>query len=186
MRTPSELEGMWRGVREGWVPIVASDHSPHPPGLKEAGWKNVFYNEQGQPIPFGAPSAETIVPLMYAEGVVRRRLPPWWLARVMAENPARVFGLYPRKGVIAVGSDADFTVIDPRGQTEFRAARMHSRTGYTPYEGRTVQGAVAMTLIRGQVVMQDGKLLQGGGFGQYLAARPTLPPVHGPVLPPVA
>lgn len=184
MRTEAELAGLWRGLRHGWIPIVASDHSPHDPALKQAGWQNIFSNEQGQPIPFGAPSAETIVPLMYAEGVAGRGLPPWWLARVMAENPARVFGLYPRKGVIAVGSDADFTIIDPAGETEFHAERMHSRTGYTPYEGRKVKGAISMTLIRGQVVLKDGELHVQPGFGAYLPAGPLLPPVYGPVLPP--
>ena len=76
----------WRGVREGWIPIVASDHSPHDPALKEPGWRNIFYNDEGTPIPFGAPSAETIVPLLYGKGVVEGGLPVWWLARVMAEN----------------------------------------------------------------------------------------------------
>lgn len=184
MRTEAEVEGMWRGIRNGWIPIVASDHSPHNPELKQAGWQNIFYNEQGQPIPFGAPSAETIVPLMYAAGVAERGLPPWWLARVMAENPARVFGLYPRKGVIAVGADADFTVINPNDETEFRAGRMHSRTGYTPYEGRRIKGAISMTMIRGTVVLRDGELQVQQGFGEYLPASVTAPPVYGPVLPP--
>jgi len=183
MRTPEQLEGMWRGVRQGWIPIVASDHSPHPPELKEPGWQNIFYNDDGAPIPFGAPSAETIVPLMYAEGVVKRGLPVWWLARVMAENPARMFGLYPRKGVIAVGSDADFTVIDPTGTTVVAAERMHSRTGYTPYEGWMLSGAPALTMVRGRVVLQDGQVRQQPGFGGYLPAGTLLPPVYGPVLP---
>ncbi|MGH2585997.1 MAG: dihydroorotase, partial [Dehalococcoidia bacterium] len=183
MRTPEQLEGMWRGVRQGWIPIVASDHSPHPPELKEPGWQNIFYNDEGAPIPFGAPSAETIVPLMYGEGVVKRGLPAWWLARVMAENPARMFGLYPRKGVIAIGSDADFTVIDPGAATAVAAGRMHSRTGYTPYEGWTLSGAVALTMVRGRVVLQDGEVRQQPGFGAYLPAGTLLPPVYGPVLP---
>jgi dihydropyrimidinase len=183
MRTSEQLEGMWRGVRRGWIPIVASDHSPHDPALKEPGWKNIFYNEEGAPIPFGAPSAETIVPLMYGKGVVERGLPLWWLARVMAENPARMFGLYPRKGVIAVGSDADITVIHPDATTTFRAEHMHSRTGYTPYEGWTLPGAPVLTLIRGQVVLDHGEVKQERGFGSYLPAGPLLPPVYGPVDP---
>jgi dihydropyrimidinase len=166
MRTPAELEGMWRGVRNGWIPILASDHSPHPRELKEPGWKNIFYNDAGAPIPFGAPSAETIVPLMYSEGVVKRRLPLWWMARVLAENPARMFGLYPRKGVIATGSDADFTVIDPAARTELKAERMHSRTGYTPYEGWALRGAPVLTMVRGEVVLDQGLLRQAGGFGR--------------------
>jgi len=181
MRTPAEIEGLWRGIRSGWIPIVASDHSPSAPEAKAPGWKNIFQNEDGAPIPFGAPSAETMVRLMYSEGVMKRRLPLWWMARVLAENPARVFGLYPRKGVIAPGSDADFTVIDPRGATEFHAAEMHSRTGYTPYEGWKLRGALHMTMVRGRVVLQDGKLMQEGGSGQYLSAGPTMPPVYGPV-----
>ncbi len=185
MRTPAELEGMWQGIRQGWIPIVASDHSPHPRELKEPGWTNIFYNDAGQPIPFGAPSAETIVPLMYSEGVVKRGLPVWWMARVLAENPARVFGLYPRKGVIAPGADADFTIIDPAGSTEFRATNMHSRTGYTPYEGWTLSGAIAMTMIRGQIVLQDGELKQNGGHGRYIAAGPTMAPIYGAVTPPL-
>ncbi|MFN8558448.1 MAG: amidohydrolase family protein [Dehalococcoidia bacterium] len=181
LRTAAQVEDMWRGVRHGWIPVVASDHSPHPRDLKEPGWKNIFYNDEGQPIPFGAPSAETIVPLMYSEGVVKRGLPIWWMARALAENPARIFGLYPRKGVIAPGSDADFTIIDPRGKTEFHAAQMHSRTGYTPYEGWALDGAVALTILRGNVLFQDGKLLQDGGFGRYLPAGTAIPPVYGPL-----
>jgi dihydropyrimidinase len=183
LRTAQQVEGMWRGVREGWIPIVASDHSPHDPALKEPGWRNIFYNDEGVPIPFGAPSAETIVPLLYGKGVAERGLPVWWLARVMAENPARLFGLYPRKGVIAVGSDADFTVIDPNATTTLRAERMHSRTGYTPYEGWTVSGAPVLTMVRGQVVLENGAVKQDRGFGSYIPAGPLLPPVYGPVLP---
>jgi len=183
MRTAEQVDGMWRGVREGWIPIIASDHSPHDPALKEPGWRNIFYNDEGAPIPFGAPSAETIVPLLYGRGVVEGGLPVWWLARVMAENPARMFGLYPRKGVIVVGSDADVTVIDPNATTTFRAERMHSRTGYTPYEGWTVPGAPILTMVRGQVVLENGVLKQDRGFGSYVPAGPLLPPVYGPVLP---
>lgn len=183
MRTPAQLEGMWRGIQRGAIPIVASDHSPHDPALKEPGWRNIFYNDDGQPIPFGAPSAETIVPLLYAKGIVERGLPVWWLARVMSENPARMFGLYPRKGVIAVGSDADVTVIDPAATTTFRAEQMHSRTGYTPYEGWTLPGAPVLTMIRGQIVLDRGEVKQERGFGTYLPAGPLLPPVYGPVSP---
>ena len=184
LRTHAELGGMWRGIRRGCIPIVASDHSPHPREAKEPGWRNIFYNDEGAPIPFGAPSAETIVPLMYSEGVVRRGLPIWWLARVMAENPARVFGLYPRKGVIAPGSDADFTVIDPRARVELKAENLHSRTGYTPYEGWKLRGAPVLTMVRGKVVLQDGRLRQPAGSGAYIPAGPLLPPTYGPVVPP--
>ncbi len=105
---------LWAGSEAGYIATVASDHSPRVPAAKEPGRKNIFVDQEGRPIPFGAPSLETLVPLMYNEGVVNRGLPISWMARVMAENPARIFGLYPRKGVIRVGADADLTIWDPR------------------------------------------------------------------------
>jgi dihydropyrimidinase len=184
MRTPRENEGLWQGVRQGVIPIVASDHSAHDPKLKQPGWQNIFNDPSGAPIPFGAPSAETLVPLMYSEGVVKRGLPVWWMARALAENPARMFGLYPRKGVIAPGADADFTIINPSVSVTLKGAELHSKTGFTPYEGWKLQGKPVTTIIRGQTVLKDGALQQPDGFGQYLPAGEPLPPVYGPVVPP--
>lgn len=181
MRTPAENDGLWRGLREGWIPIVASDHAAHDPVFKQPGWQNIFNDERGVSIPFGAPSAETLVPLMYSEGVVKRKLPLWWLARVLAENPARTFGLYPRKGVIAPGADADVTIIDPRARVELRGAELHSRTSFTPYEGWRLRGRPVLTMVRGRVLLKDGALHQQPGFGTYLPAGTWLPPVYGPV-----
>ena len=89
---------LWAGSEAGFIATVASDHSPRVPAAKEPGHKNIFVDPEGKPIPFGAPSLETLVPLMYSEGVVNRGLPMTWMARVLAENPARIFGLYPKKG----------------------------------------------------------------------------------------
>ena len=124
---------------------------------------------------------ETLVPLMYNEGVVKRGLPIWWMARVLAENPARIFGIYPRKGVIRPGSDADLLIWDADGDRTIRAAALCSRSGFTPYEGWQVQGAPWMTLLRGKVLLQDGKLQQSSGYGQFLPASRPVPPVAGPV-----
>lgn len=179
LRTAAELDGLWRGIRRGEIPIIGSDHSTSPREAKEPGWANIFYDDSGNAIPFGAPSAETMLPLLYSEGVVKRGLPVWWLARVLGENPARVFGLYPRKGIIAVGSDADFTVIDPHGRTEFRGENLHSRAGYTPYEDWQLSGAVALTMVRGQVVVQNGQIQQSGGFGQFVPGARPMSPVYG-------
>jgi len=99
-----DRDALWRGLEQGHTSIVSSDHSPHPQELKQVGWDNIFVTPDGASVPFGSPGLETIVSLTYSEGVVKRGLPIWWLARVMSENPARIFGLYPRKGVIQVGS----------------------------------------------------------------------------------
>jgi dihydropyrimidinase len=176
-----DREALWQGLEQGFIATVASDHSPRVPSAKEPGWKNIFVDPQGKPIPFGAPSLETLVPLMYSEGVGRRGLPVTWLARVLAENPARIFGLAPRKGAIRVGADADLTIWDPDGETAIEAMHHLGVAGFTPYEGWTVRGRPSMTLVRGQVVLNEGRLEQKPGYGQYLARTSPQPPLGGAV-----
>jgi dihydropyrimidinase len=176
-----DREALWAGSEGGFIATVASDHSPRVPSAKEPGWKNIFVDPQGRPIPFGAPSLETLVPLMYSEGVVKRGLPLTWLARVMSENPARIFGLFPRKGVLRVGADADLTIWDPEGETTIQAARHLGIAGFTPYEGWKVRGRPWMTLVRGQTVLREGRLEQPPGFGRYLARTAPMPPLAGAV-----
>lgn len=170
-------EALWTGSAAGHIATVASDHSPRRKALKEPGWRNIFVDADGKPIPFGSPGLETLVPLMWSEGVVKRRLGPTWLARVMAENPARVFGLYPRKGAIRVGADADLTVIDPDARGVIRVADHRGIAGWTLYEGWEVTGLPWMTIQRGRVLLEDGRLAQPAGAGRYLARTGPLPPL---------
>jgi dihydropyrimidinase len=176
-----DREALWGGLEQGFIATVASDHSPRVPSAKEPGWTNIFVDAGGRPIPFGAPSLETLVPLVYSEGVVKRGLPVTWLARVLAENPARIFGLYPRKGAIRVGADADLTIWDPQGETAIEALHHLGVAGFTPYEGWTVRGRPSMTLVRGQVMLNGGRLEQKPGYGQYLARTSPQPPLGGAV-----
>ena len=170
---------LWEGTAAGFVATVASDHSPRVPAAKEPGRRNIFVDAGGKPIPFGAPSLETLVPLVYSEGVVNRGLPLPWLARVLAENPARIFGLWPRKGVIRIGADADLTLWDPVPEWTIQQAGHLGIAGFTPYEGWRVRGRPWMTLVRGQVVLTPaGELEQKPGFGRYLARGAPRPP-HG-------
>jgi dihydropyrimidinase len=173
---------LWAGSEGGFIAAVASDHSPRVPAAKEAGRKNIFVDAAGKPIPFGAPSLETLVSLTYHEGVVRRGLPITWLARVMAENPARIFGLYPRKGTIRIGADADLTIWDPAPEWTIRSADHLGIAGFTPYEGWAVRGRAWMSLVRGEVVLTpDGNLEQKPGFGRYLPCTRPQPPLAGAV-----
>jgi dihydropyrimidinase len=177
-----DREALWAGSEQGAIAAVASDHSPRVPAAKEPGRKNIFVDDQGRPIPFGAPSLETLVPLAYSEGVVKRGLPITWLARVMAENPARIFGLYPRKGVIRVGADADLTIWDPEPEWTIEKSRHLGIAGFTPYEGWKVRGRAWMTVVRGQVVLTpSGELEQKPGFGRYLPRTSPVPPIGGAV-----
>ena len=176
-----DREAMWRGLEQGHTSIVSSDHSPHPQELKQVGWDNIFVTPEGASVPFGSPGLETIVSLTYSEGVVKRGLPIWWLARVMSENPARIFGLYPKKGVIQVGSDADFLIIDPQTDRIITAKDHQSNAGYTLFEGGQVSGTPWMTLLRGQVLLNQGNLEQRPGYGQFLACEGPRSPIGGPV-----
>ena len=171
---------LWAGLAAGAIATVASDHAPRPPRMKEPGRANIFVDPQGTPIPFGAPSLETLAPLVYSEGVADRGLPLPWMARVLAENPARIFGLFPRKGAIRIGADADLTIWDPAAEWTIQQRQHLSVAGYTPYEGWPVRGRAWMSLVRGQVVLNPaGDLEQKPGFGQYLSEGPPTAPVSG-------
>ncbi len=172
---------LWAGTEQGFVSTVASDHSPRVPAAKEAGRANIFVDKEGRPIPFGAPSLETLVPLMWSEGVVNRGLPVTWMARVMAENPARIFGLYPRKGAVRVGSDADLTIWDPAPSWTIEQKHHLGIAGFTPYEGWAARGRPWMTLLRGQVLLNGGTLEQKPGHGRFLARTNPRAPLGGSV-----
>ena len=156
-----DQDALWRGLEQGYISIAASDHAPYPQELKQVGWDNIFVDPEGRSVPFGSPGVETLVPLMYSEGVVQRGLPIWWLARVMSENPARIFGLYPRKGVIQVGSDADLLILNPRDDRIITSRDHLSNAGYSLFEGWQVHGRPHMTLLRGKVLLNQGTLNQG-------------------------
>jgi dihydroorotase-like cyclic amidohydrolase len=170
---------LWGGLEGGNISCIGSDHSPHPRELKELGWENVFYQPNGDPVPYGSPGVETIVQLVYSKGVREQGLPLKWMARVLSENPARIFGLYPRKGTIQVGSDADLTIVDPDARVTITEDRLLGKAGYTPYEGLEADGAVTMTLLRGKVLMENGKVVQPTGYGNFLESGPPLAPVTG-------
>ena len=176
-----DRDALWRGLEQGHTSIVASDHSPHPQELKQVGWDNIFVTPEGASVPFGSPGLETIVSLMYSEGVVKRGLPIWWLARVMSENPARIFGLFPRKGIIQVGSDADLLILDPQGDRIITARDHQSNAGYTLFEGWEVKGRPWMTLLRGRVLLDQDELRQAPGVGQFVESGSPRSPMGGPV-----
>ena len=175
-----DREALWTGSELGFVSTIASDHAPRVPAAKEPGRKNIFVDAEGKSIPFGAPSLETMAPLVYSEGVVKRGLPITWMARVMSENPARIFGLYPRKGAIRVGADADLTIWNPEGEWTIERGQHLGIAGFTPYEGWAVRGKPWMTLVRGQTVLNpDGTLEQKPGYGRYLRRAGPKAPLAG-------
>lgn len=166
LRKLEDNEALWNGLRTGHLDIVASDHGSYSKEMKAVGADDIFR------APFGAPGTETLLPLLYSEGVLRRGLPLRWLARVLSETPSKLFGLYPRKGVIAVGSDADLVVLDPSGTGTIRAASMHTASDYTLFEGFGLQGRLVLSMARGHVLLAEGRLQVDAGHGQYLKREP--------------
>jgi dihydropyrimidinase len=118
--------------------------------------------------PFGSPQIETLLPLVYDGGVNAGHIGPVRVAQVLSENPARIFGLYPQKGTIAVGSDADLVVFDPHRSFTIRAENQHSNAGYTLYEGHTVLGWPEMSFQRGRRVLWEGEVVAEPGGGEFL------------------
>lgn len=174
-------QALWDGSSEGHISSIGSDHSVYPREAKEKGWDNIFVSEDGQSIPFGAASLETLVALVYSEGVVKHGLPIWWMARVLSENPARVFGIYPQKGTITPGSDADVCIWDPDAERTIHQADLFSKSGFTAYEDWLVKGKPWMTMLRGNTLLKDGKLEQQKGYGHFVPAGDPISPIAGSV-----
>ena len=161
IRSAQDSEALWGGLRDGTLSVVASDHAPKAKDV------NGDFLAQG----FGSPQAETLLPVTYDAGVSRGRIGAVRLVQVLCENPARIFGLYPRKGTIAEGCDADLVVFDPAREFEIRTGNQHSNAGYTLYEGRSVLGWPEFSLQRGRRVLWEGEILAQPGRGKFL---PTL------------
>ncbi len=161
MRGEDARQAMIDLASSGAIATIGSDHGPVDPMLKRRGENNVF---QGQP---GLPGNETMVPLLFNltnDG----RMTVQRLAELTSEAPARLYGLYPRKGAIAVGSDADFTIADMSAEWTIAAEALVGKAGWTPYEGTKVQGRVVMTVIRGRVCARDGKATEEPGCGTFV------------------
>lgn len=155
---------LWRGLRTGDLQVVATDHCP----FNLAGQKEIGRDDFSR-IPNGAPVIENRLQLLYGLGVRAGRLSLQQLVAVTAANPARIFGLANRKGVIAVGADADFVLLDPDGTTTISASSQHMHVDYSLFEGWTVPGSVETVILRGKVIAEGGHYVGTPGDGRYVA-----------------
>ncbi len=159
LRGPEDIEALWEGLHDGTVDFVATDHAPHK--LEEKTRPVIWENASG------ASSVQFFLPLML-EQVARGRLTLADLVRLTAEAPARMYGLYPRKGAIAVGSNADLVLVDLERRDTIRSSDMESKVKLTPFEGIECRGWPLLTLVRGRVVMRDGRVVAPLGHGQFV------------------
>jgi dihydropyrimidinase len=160
-------ERVWSALAEGVIQTVHSDHAGYrfddPQGKKLHGDGAPFHR-----IPNGVPGLEARLPVVFSEGVVKGRFDLRRFVQLTAENPARIFGLYPRKGVIRVGADADLAVWDPEIAVRLSIYMLHDNMDYTPYEGMEITGWPVTTLSRGRIVWHDGWPRGEPGHGRLL------------------
>lgn len=162
LRTAEDNAALWRGLRQGFITTIGSDHAAFDrERQKQAA---ATFAE----VPYGLPGVETMMSLVHSEGVAKGRITLNQMVQALSENPARTFGIYPRKGSLAAGADADIVVFDPNLVWEVRGKDLHSRANYTPFEGWKLTGKPVLSLLRGKVLLKDDKLHQGTGSGQYL------------------
>ena len=166
---------IWDGLADGLFTVFSSDHAPFrfdaPEGKKPGGQEVPFRH-----IPNGIPGLETRMALLYSEGVLGGRITANRFVELTSTNPAKAYGLHPRKGAIAVGSDADLVVWDVR-DLKITNSALHHAVDYTPYEGITLRAWPGLTVCRGEVLWDGTRFLGRGGHGQFLrCAAPSLLP----------
>jgi len=162
LKGPKDVEALWKGLRDGTVDIVTSEHAPGLRTEKEVGWNDIW-KAWG-----GVPSIQTMLPVLLSEGVNKHRLTLPALQRVCCENPAKIFGNYPRKGIIAEGADADLVMIDLKMKRKVRGEDLHQKTDWTPYEGWTLKGWPILTMRRGQIIFRNQELVGVPGSAEFL------------------
>ena len=169
-RDEASKAACWEGIEQGVFDLYSSDHCPFrfddPEGKLNAKGKKSF-----RWIPNGIPGVETRLPILFSEGVMKGRIDLPRFAALTATNHAKLYGLYPRKGTIAIGSDADLTLWDPSEPRTIRNVALHHGADYTPYEGMQLQGWPVTVILRGQVAVDKGKLHLGPGAGSYLPRK---------------
>jgi len=160
--TPEDLKAMWERLRSGAISYLASDHAPSTRSQKTEGsiWD----------VHFGLPGIDTTFPVML-DAVCRGTLSLSRLVELYALMPARVYGLYPKKGALLVGSDADFILVDLKGTRIIEDKDIRSKAGWTPFAGREIKGEVVATYLRGQKVAEEGRCIASPGIGKFIPRK---------------
>ncbi|HYC40168.1 MAG TPA: dihydropyrimidinase [Chitinophagaceae bacterium] len=165
LRQHKDQETLWAGINQGLVQVVATDHCPFKWEQKLMG-KDDFSK-----IPNGHPAIENRIELLYSEGVHKGRITLNRFVEVACTNPAKIFGMFPRKGTIAPGSDADIVIFDPAEKHKLSARTHHMNVDYSAYEGWELQGKVKTVILRGKVAIESGQCLLEKGYGEFLKRK---------------
>ena len=161
IRKAEDCRALWAGLRKGDIQTISTDHCAFTLEQKDAG-RGDFTK-----IPGGLPGVEARGELVYSFGVATRKISLATMCKALSENPAKLYGMFPRKGIIAPGADADIVVYDPQADHILRAEDMVSRAGYTPYEGFVTRGCVSQVWLRGNLMVENGHVI-GQQMGRYM------------------
>ena len=167
LREAADQEALWRALARGDLQLVSSDHAPY--AYDETGKFAAGKAPSFKQIPNGMPGLQARLPLLFDAMVSQRRFDANRFVAWTATEPAKIYGLYPRKGSIAIGGDADIAIWDAKQAVTFSDAMVKDRAGYTPYAGRTVKGWPVVVIRRGALIVEHGKLDADPGSGRFLA-----------------
>lgn len=162
LRKAKDRATLWAGINQGLVQVVATDHCPFTWEQKQMG-KDDFSK-----IPNGHPAIENRVELLWSEGVNKGRISATKFVEVVSTNPAKIFGMYPKKGTLAVGTDADIVIFDPNKEHVISAKTHHMNADYSGYEGWKVTGKTRTVVLRGKVAIDDGEVKINKGYGEFV------------------
>ena len=164
LRKAEDQVSLWEAISNGSISVLASDHAPYPKSEKEKGWKNIF------DAPSGGVGVQTSLPLMLNK-VNEGRISLERLVEIFSVNPAKMLKLYPRKGVLIPGSDADLVIVDLKKDFEIREEDLYSKERASAFAGQKGKGMPITTVVRGKAIMKDGEILGKPGYGVFL--RPS-------------
>lgn len=168
LRTKKDNDILWKAIADGEIQTISTDHCAFTLAQKELG------RHDFRKLPGGMPGAETRGEVIFSEGVMKKRITKEKMCEVLSKNPAKLYGLYPRKGVIAEGADADLVVIDPAREKKITRETQVSRSDYAPLEGMMIQGVIEDVYLRGVLAAQEGKVLEKSR-GMFLRRKPFMP-----------
>ena len=168
LRKVTDQDALWKGLLHGEIDVVATDHCPFNYTVEKQQGKDDFTK-----CPNGVPGVEERMLLLYSEGVCKRRMTLEQYVNVTAANPAKVYGLYPKKGCLEPGSDADMIILNPDKEQILTQKMLHSRVDYTAYEGWQIQGSIEKVLLRGKVIADHHTWCGTKGQGQFIKRNVT-------------
>ena len=166
LRQKQDCEAIWRGIAENQVQVIATDHCPFSFNEEKQLGKDNFTL-----CPNGAPGVEERVRVIFSEGVMKNRITINKFVELICTNPAKIFGLYPKKGILQPGSDGDVVIINPAEKEILTKSTMHSAVDYTAYEGMETQGKIEMVMQRGKLLVKDNVFLGEKGQGEFLKRK---------------